>query len=225
MIPAGPYRTLKTPEGKDFPYYIIPFDKEGRCEGPKTIEHLIANARDHSDVFLFSHGWNNDWSAATARYEDFIRGFMKLRSNHSLPTPPNYRPLVVGIFWPSQALTWFESEQWPDMAALDPAGQDAAMTETTVLLRDIASEIPSKDRTRFYELVESERLEKAEATELAGMLSRLLKSDDEASLAGAPSADDLLAAAGTLNLEEPDYDAVGTVGAAAGGPQAAFGIG
>src|SRR5439155_13063648 len=123
-------------------------------------------------------GWNNDWSAATARYEGFIHGFMKLRSEHSLPTPANYRPLVVGIFWPSQALTWFESEQGPDIAALDPAAQDAAMTASTVLLRDIANDLPPGERTRFYELVESDRLEKAEATELAGMLSRLVGGDD-----------------------------------------------
>ena len=26
MLPAGPYRTLKTVEGVEFPYYVIPFD-------------------------------------------------------------------------------------------------------------------------------------------------------------------------------------------------------
>jgi pimeloyl-ACP methyl ester carboxylesterase len=226
MIPVGPYRTLKTPEGADFPYYIIPFDKDGRCEGPKTLDHLIAHAQGHSDVFLFSHGWNNDWSAAIVRYESFIRGFMKLRSEHSLPAPANYRPLVVGIFWPSQALNWFESEQGPEMAALDPAGQDAAMDASTALLHDIANELPPGERTRFCELVESDRLEKAEATELAGMLSLLVGGDDEAAPAAAPSAGDLLAAAEAMAPEEEsDYDEVGTVGAPVDAPQAAFGIG
>jgi hypothetical protein len=131
----------------------------------------------------------------------------------------------VGIFWPSQALSWFESEKGPDIAALDPAEQDAAMTASTALLRDIADELPPEQRTRFYELVESAQLEKAEATELAGMLSRLIGEDDEASLADPPSADDLLVAAGAMAPEEPDYDAVGTVEPTGDAPQAAFGVG
>jgi hypothetical protein len=91
MIPIGPYRTLKTPEGTDFPYYIIPFDKEGRCEGPKTFDHLIANSPGHSDIFLFSHGWNNDWSAATVRYE----GISSVASSSCVASTHYRRPRIT----------------------------------------------------------------------------------------------------------------------------------
>ena len=69
-MPVWPYRWLQTAEGNAFPYYIIPFDKNGACEGPRTRQHLIDNAANYTDLFLFSHGWNNDWTVATERYED-----------------------------------------------------------------------------------------------------------------------------------------------------------
>src|SRR6266511_4159601 len=138
QLPVGPYRSLQTPEGKSFPYYIIPFDRDGQCEGPRTRDHLIEHASGYSDIYVFSHGWNNDWTAATERYEHFINGFIALRGGRSLPIPDDYRPLLVGLFWPSQALAWFESETGPDIAAADPAAQDATMQVTTVAIRDIA---------------------------------------------------------------------------------------
>ena len=46
MIPARPYRILTTAEGSFFPYYIIPFDADGRCEGPATLQHVLNHCVD-----------------------------------------------------------------------------------------------------------------------------------------------------------------------------------
>src|SRR5262245_15184585 len=89
-LPAGPYRILTTVEGAQFSYYIIPFDRDGRCEGPQTYDHLLSVASGYSDIFLFSHGWNNDWTAATRRYESFIHGFQTLRRQQGLAMPSGY---------------------------------------------------------------------------------------------------------------------------------------
>ena len=225
MIPAGPYRTLTTVEGHAFPYYIVPFDAEGRCEGPMTQQHLLDHCGEHSDIFLFSHGWNNDWSVATKRYEHFIGGFQDQRRQLGLPMAAGYRPLLVGIFWPSQAMEWFENETGPGFAAGDPAAQDAATESSRRLLGDIGSVLPPDRRARFFELAQAEVLNEAQARELAALLAGATAADDEAGPAAAPSADDLLAAAAAFAQPEPDYEAVGRVGAPAGGPQAAFGLG
>jgi hypothetical protein len=226
MLPVGPYRTLRTVEGAEFPYYVIPFDKDGTCEGPQTRAHLLAHAQGYSDIFVFSHGWNNDWTVATKRYESFINGFIDLRRRHQLPVPPAYAPLLVGIFWPSQALAWFEKETGPEIAAADPAAQDAATAATANTLRDIAAALPASSRARFHELAQAPELDAAQARELADLLASIARGDDEAGAEQAPSADDLLAAAGALADPEPDWDAVTPVGGVAGveAPQAA-GIG
>ncbi|HEU0201997.1 MAG TPA: hypothetical protein VFR86_16390 [Burkholderiaceae bacterium] len=225
MIPAGPYRTLTTVEGDSFPYYIIPFDADGTCEGPLTQQHLLDNVGGFTDIFLFSHGWNNDWTAATRRYESFIRGFQDLRRQFALKMPPGYKPLLVGIFWPSQAMEWFDSETGPGFAAGDPTAQDAAVDTSQKLLREIGAALPAASRERFFALAQATILNADEARELAQMLAGLAAPDDEGVRAEAPSAEDLLAAAASLTETEPDFDAVGTVREEGGGPQAAFGIG
>lgn len=220
-LPVGPYRTLRTPEGQDFPYYIIPFDKDGFCEGPRTQEHLLKNMGGYTDVFLFSHGWNNDWSAATERYEHFIRGYQAQRTQLGLQVPSGYRPLLVGVFWPSQALTWFESETGPDIAALDPAEQDQAAEAVRASIADIAAGIHPTVRGRFYGLVQAPSLAEEEARELARMLAGITAADDEGVRGDAPSADDFLASARAMDRPKPDLGTVTTTTAPAGGPDAA----
>jgi len=228
-LPIGPYRVLKTLEGADFPYYIIPFDADGECEGPKTRDHLLANAAAYSDVFLFSHGWNNDWSVATQRYEELIQSVQELRKDHGLAMPAGFKPLLVGIFWPSQALEWFESETGPQIAGGDPATVNAQAGEFRSTISDIAAQLPKERRARFYELAQAATLEDADARELAAILATLVTADDEGISANAPDAQDLMAAAKSMaeDEEDEDYDAVGGVDSdgAAAGPQAAFGIG
>ena len=226
QLPAGPYRTLRTAEGAEFPYYVIPFDKDGTCEGPQTRADLLAHAQDYSDIFVFSHGWNNDWTVATKRYEHFITGFIDLRRRHNLPVPANYKPLLVGIFWPSQALAWFEKEAGPEIAGTDPAAQDAATADTAATLRDIATALPPASRARFYELAQASELSAAQARELAVLLASIARGDNEAGAQAAPTADDLLAAANAFATPEPDWDAVTPVGGAGAAEAAqAAGIG
>ncbi len=226
QLPAGPYRTLTTPEGAAFSYYIMPFDSDGICTGPLTRAHLLANLSGVTDIFLFSHGWNNDWSAATKRYEEFIRGFQALRSAKALPMPATYRPLLVGVFWPSQSLTIFESETGPGFASA--AVQDASVGAMQSLLTDIAALVPAAARARFHALASATTLDSAEASELADILAAVLSgaSDSEAGAESAPTSADLLASADALATPEPDYDAVGSVTTAPGASvPAAAGIG
>lgn len=227
QLPAGPYRTLRTPEGDAFPYYIMPFDKDGVCTGPQTRAHLLANLQGVSDLFLFCHGWNNDWSTATTRYEAFIKGFQALRKSMALPMPANYKPLLVGVFWPSQSLTIFESETGPGFAGSE--AEDVAVGALQGMLAEIAAQLPAASRARFHTLAAAAELNQAEARELATMLCDALHdlSDTEAGAASAPSVDDLLASAAAITAPEVDVDAVGSIGAPAGvaDPLAAGGIG
>jgi hypothetical protein len=126
-LPAGPYRTLRLDDGTDVPYYIIPFDKKGRCEGPETRRHLVdaVTTTAVTDIFLFSHGCNNDWTVATKRYQDFMNGYIAMRRTRNLSMPASYRPLLVGVFWPSTALVFGTVEEGPAIAAGDPAAIDA----------------------------------------------------------------------------------------------------
>lgn len=225
-LPVGPYRFLPTPEGGHFPYYVMPYDKDGVCEGPQSQAHLLANLPGVTDLFVFSHGWNNDWTAATTRYESFITGFQQLRTAHSLVLPDHYKPLLVGVFWPSQAMTWFESETGPEFAATGTAQEAAATSELHAALREIAAQLPPDKRQRFHTLAQSRRLEKGQDQELADLLAGMLQGtqDTEAGTDSAPAAADLLAAAASFETPEPDLDEIGVATTDDAGEPAAAGF-
>jgi predicted alpha/beta hydrolase family esterase len=180
----GPYKTLVTADGLFVPWYVVPFDKEGRCKAPRTRTRLLEalESGGYSHVFLFSHGWNNDWQAASERYEQFAAGFMALRKSAGLPVPANYRPLLVGVFWPSTSLVlpW---ESGPRFAG----GDGARSNETKDVLADdidrsidaLAEELPEAALQRFYELTSADRLDADDVRELAALLAPVLGADDE----------------------------------------------
>jgi hypothetical protein len=55
-------------EGVQMPTWLLRFDKHGACISPATRALLLNKLTSgaHSDVILFSHGWNNDSDDAAA---------------------------------------------------------------------------------------------------------------------------------------------------------------
>jgi hypothetical protein len=116
-IPAGPFETFSTDDSASAPFYLIPFDKLGRCEGPLTREHLLGAAAsgEFTDIHIFSHGWNNIFKEALERYRSFFTGYLSIRAERGLNDPNNYRPLFVGIVWPSTVLVLPWEERGPSL--------------------------------------------------------------------------------------------------------------
>jgi pimeloyl-ACP methyl ester carboxylesterase len=181
-LPAGPYRMLELDDGTLAPWYIIPFDKKGRCDGPATRDHLVATARNGSptDVFIFSHGWNNDWQWASKTYNRFLEGYQDLRRSHHLRDPEPYRPLLVGIFWPSTALVmpW---EKAPKIAGPIPEADetDREVAQERREVQEIAEDLGEADVETFYSLAQHEgELGRDEALVLARILAPLYRRGD-----------------------------------------------
>lgn len=173
-VPAGPYEMLDLQAGlqTSVPLYVIPFDKEGVCTAPQTRAHLLQALRDgagpgaddaYTDVIFFSHGWNNDWETATARYKHFIEGYAKQRSKLVDGGARKVRPLLIGVFWPSTALV-LPSEQAPDMAnASFAAGAE-----------DLLAELPPEQHARAgFLLGSADKLNAEQLLELATLLAPL----------------------------------------------------
>jgi Alpha/beta hydrolase len=229
-LPLGPYKVLKLSGGGEMPWYMVPFDREGICTGPETRKHLIAaiSAHDYTDIYLFSHGWNNDWKAATDRYQSFIAGYSKLRIESQLPLPDPYRPLLIGLFWPSIVLLT-EAEQAPKILA-DGDPNEEQLIEESERIAELASAIDPAQRSRFYELVQRPELTEAEAQELATLLQPVYgRTDDELPIGPPASPANIVngwAAAGarTVPRTKKDFGAVGGGGRAVS-PEAAGFIG
>jgi hypothetical protein len=221
-LPAGPYRTLRADDGTQIPYYIVSFDKEGRCDAPQTRAHLVDHARQYSDIFVFSHGWNNDWKTATGRYESFIDGFMRMRQSQGLTPPPGYTPLLIGVFWPSAVLV-AEDEEAPRIAG-SVGAMDTAVAEERNAVAEIAARLPDRSVERFYELSQREALFADEALELARILQPIYQNGEDELSSAAPTPEEMVAgwrAASPEPEDDGDPQDFGTATRSSTGPETA----
>lgn len=194
-LPAGPYKWVTLLDGTQAPWYLIPFDAEGSCEGPATQAALVDDCatKRYTDVFLFSHGWNNDWSDANKLYEGWIAGFQSMMKSQNLKLGREFRPLFAGVIWPSTSLV-FPWEGAPKFAG-DIESPDAAVSQGLDIVRSLATAVASPDdRARLYALSQKDTLSEAEAKDLARILAPVYasRSDDLGDKATPPSPDELL---------------------------------
>jgi hypothetical protein len=192
-IPAGPFEYIQINGANQAPLYLIQFDKKGRCEAPLTRLELIKAiaSGEFTDIHIFSHGWNNIFKEALERYRSFFSGYLSIRSNFGLENSGAYKPLFVGIMWPSTALVlpW---EEGPDFAG---AGQrDQYVVEDQLALQELASDLPEDMLSRFYELSQRGRtLTPPEGLEFAEiLLSIFQRPDAELGIYETITANDLL---------------------------------
>jgi hypothetical protein len=85
---------------------MVSFDKSGverRIEGPTLLtERILAEVNVHppTHVFLFSHGWKGDLGAAQAQYDRWIGAMLEIKEDVAR-MGANFRPLFIGLHWPS----------------------------------------------------------------------------------------------------------------------------
>jgi hypothetical protein len=173
---TGPITTVQLEDGTAVPFYVVPFDADGACSGPRAAADAVTDAAGATDVFLFSHGWNNDWAAATGRYYDFLHAYSAVRAQRWNPPTRPYRPVLVGVFWPSEALA-SDAGQGPDIAADTGLSPDvlAAAAARRAELDGLAQRLAPADRERFYALADRpDGLDDTEADQLAALLAPVL---------------------------------------------------
>ncbi|MEO5333418.1 MAG: hypothetical protein H7839_15500 [Magnetococcus sp. YQC-5] len=91
-------------------YWLISYDKHGRerREEDRLLSEELANVLVHdnvTDVILLAHGWNNDLSDAQQQYCDWARLLMSQTMNKErlLKKRPSFKPVLIGMHWPSLA--------------------------------------------------------------------------------------------------------------------------
>lgn len=184
LQPTGPFPI----DGATMPTWIIRFDERGQCTSPATAQALLDHlkAQSYSDILLFSHGWNTDFSGATALYRDYLAAFEKVRAAHPLV---GFNPIFVGITWPS---AWFPADPGPELesVAADAGGK---------ILAEMAAPLGDDDRQRLYALADAGSLNRDQALDLVALLlPTITVAEDEVDSKAELDADALLAAAKRL---------------------------
>jgi hypothetical protein len=178
-LPPGPNQSLPCPNAPSAPFYVLPFDKRGICEAPATRSRLLEDAATgrYTDIFVFSHGWNNDWPGAVKSYRHFIDGFMAMVQERELALPARFRPL----YWSAST---GRAPRSPLATKTRPAWRRRRARRSTwpsprkpTVVRDLAEALPAADAARFYALLQQPRLNAAEVQELAQLAAPLYAAD------------------------------------------------
>lgn len=164
------------------PMYLLSFDKDGACISPRTRAQVLSELAGggYSAVHVYSHGWNNMFTEAVAHYTEFFSEYFSLRAAAGMDNR-GYRPLIVGILWPSTAFLAAD-EATPGFAAGAPPAAPAA-----VLADEVAAVLPPEHAARVAELAHGTApLAPGASAELARLLLPLLAGDE--GQGGMPSA-------------------------------------
>jgi hypothetical protein len=118
--------TIELLPGTDLMYYLIAFDAKGheRSDDPDGLMServLDVLAKELiTDVFLISHGWKGDITAARDQYGRWIAAMSRCTADieRVRQARPGFRPLLVGLHWPS--LPWGDEELGESAVSFDP---------------------------------------------------------------------------------------------------------
>ena len=114
-----------------FPYKCIEFTKEGRlydASEREVISQWIA-ANNLTDLFIISHGWNNDMDEADSLYRD-LSGFL----GEALGAVTGKKFGVLGAYWPSKRFADADLIAGGGAAGID-SGEQVAVNGLIDILR------------------------------------------------------------------------------------------
>lgn len=99
------------------PYVEAVFDKKG------TLEHRVTLPAGVTDLFVISHGWNNNATDARALYRRFFESFAAVAQPNDLP---GRSFAIVGVIWPSKKFDELVAVSGAPGGAQGAAGLSAA---------------------------------------------------------------------------------------------------
>lgn len=107
------------------PYWELTFDAEGRVNTSQR-DAMREGVRNESitDLIVFSHGWNNSRSVASALYQRFFEPVPELLDRGESRSKVGY----VGVLWPSMRWTDEPIPAFSSQTETVPTGQDGAAT-------------------------------------------------------------------------------------------------
>jgi len=118
------------------PHFSVEFTKSGQVFDPTQIDTLLNNVSAFTDLFVVSHGWNNDIADATALYDHLFHSVSQVLGADVVPDVGGRSFGVVRIFWPSKKFTDEELIPGGGAASAHQENHDALLALLEDLKRD-----------------------------------------------------------------------------------------
>lgn len=141
-------------------YHQIILDKFGNESGTSSrqlVSDLETASPPYSDVFLISHGWNCDYGSASQLYKQWSDKMAEAMET-SLRANDAFRPLIIGLHWPS--MRWPDEERPGGVLGMFPGVRERKSIEQLVEeWASVISETPAaKDAIRTIILADQESM-------------------------------------------------------------------
>src|SRR5512144_2903520 len=119
-----------------YPYFELRFDAKGKPVDPAQLDTLLDGlaAKHVTDLFVISHGWNNDEKEAHALYEELFKNVKAQERNVNVA---GRSFAVAGVIWPSKKFD--AAEDSPKAASLGGKKGQARLAEQIDTLREFLS--------------------------------------------------------------------------------------
>src|SRR5438552_9019433 len=119
---------MPIPEKSGFPYFEIQFKKDGAVNDQNEVKQVLDFLAPGTvtDLFVISHGWNNDMAEARSLYDQFFFHVRNELNNNPPPGVSNRKFAILGILWPSKKF----ADQ--DLIASGAAGVESSAVEDAV---------------------------------------------------------------------------------------------
>jgi hypothetical protein len=110
-----------------FPYFEVEFDKRGKVVDRAAVDELLRHAggAGTTDLFVLSHGWNNDMGEARGLYSKLVKRLRFVLDSAAPDGLAGRRFAVMGVLWPSKKFA--DKDLIPGGAASVGAVGDSAL--------------------------------------------------------------------------------------------------
>jgi hypothetical protein len=129
-----------------FPFWDVVFDADGDPD-TRTTDALLAEVAGLTDLYVFSHGWNNEHATARRLYD----GFFGLLARQ-LKADPRGRPGFAGVYWPAKR---WSDEPIPDFTPVAAAGGGGGVAAATPATSGTAVADPALDERTLADLLDT----------------------------------------------------------------------
>lgn len=87
-----------------FPYFELQFTKDAKPFKPEEVRAVLdaVRAGDIEEMFVVSHGWNNDITEARTLYRNLFQSVRAALDQGRAPALAGRRIAVLGVLWPSK---------------------------------------------------------------------------------------------------------------------------
>jgi hypothetical protein len=171
-----------------FPFWIVEFDEHGSLVDQQAAGDVLTAISDEAltDLFVFTHGWNNSRTIALNRYRAFFTEVQTLVADADLTRGREAKIGVIGVIWPS--MRWADEDESTAVVDDDEGGAAAFSpvpeTDDAALVENLKPVFPRPEQQEALEelaaLMEARPEDPAELARFQTLMETLVEDDDAA---------------------------------------------